>query len=52
MTKKTYGASNLPDGKRPPFWKSSVYDEPTWVSLAWIIGPLLLACVALYFAVR
>lgn len=38
--------------KRPAFWRSSLYAEPTWVSLAWIIGPGLLAGVAIYFAVR
>lgn len=40
------------EGKRPPPWKSSIYEEPNWVSLAWIIGPMLFAGVAIYFSVR
>jgi hypothetical protein len=39
-------------GKRPAFWRSSLYEEPTWVSLAWIVGPVLCAGIAIYFAVR
>jgi hypothetical protein len=38
-----------PEAKRLPPWKSSLYEEPTWVSLAWIIGPMLFAGVAIYF---
>lgn len=45
-------ASRNIEEKRPAFWRSSVYAEPTWVSLAWIIGPALLAGIAIYFAVR
>lgn len=43
--------SSRPEGKRLPFWRNSVYEEPTWVSLAWIAGPILLGAVALYFAI-
>jgi hypothetical protein len=35
--------------QRPPFWKGSTYKEPTWVSLAWIVAPLITATVAIYF---
>lgn len=52
MNARQTGALIGPDGKRPPPWKSSLYEEPTWVSLAWIIGPLSFAAVAIYFAVR
>jgi hypothetical protein len=38
-------------GKRPVFWRSSLYEEPMWVSLAWIIGPALCAGIAIYFVV-
>jgi hypothetical protein len=40
------------EGKRQAFWRSSLYEEPVWVSLAWIIGPALVAGIAIYFAVR
>ncbi|HKO90595.1 MAG TPA: hypothetical protein VJU61_05560 [Polyangiaceae bacterium] len=35
-----------------PWWRSSLYDEPVWVSVAWIIGPTLVAALAMYLAVR
>jgi len=41
-----------PEGKRPPGWRSSLYEEPMWVSVAWIVGPALVAAIAIYFAVR
>jgi hypothetical protein len=37
--------------KRAAFWRSSTYEEPTWVSLAWIIGPLLTAGILLYIVI-
>ena len=37
-------------GKRPTFWRNSTYEEPTWVSVAWIVGPMVLAAIAVYFA--
>jgi hypothetical protein len=52
MNAKENGSLIGPEGKRPPPWKSSLYDEPTWVSLAWIIGPMLFAGVAIYLSVR
>jgi hypothetical protein len=52
MNIKRRDASLRPEGKRPAFWRSSLYEEPTWISLAWIIGPALLAGIAIYFAVR
>jgi hypothetical protein len=35
-----------------PWWRSSLYEEPVWVSVAWIIGPLLIAGSAIYLAIR
>jgi hypothetical protein len=52
MNTRDRTASSSLDGQRPPFWRNSLYEEPTWVSLAWIIGPALVAGIAIYFAVR
>jgi hypothetical protein len=41
-----------PEGKRPAPWKSSLYEEPLWKSVAWLVGPALFAAAAIYFAVR
>jgi hypothetical protein len=41
-----------PERKRPAFWRSSLYEEPAWVSLAWVIGPAFLAGIAIYFVLR
>lgn len=38
--------------KSPPFWRNSLYEEPTWVSLAWTLGPVLVAGILIYFVVR
>ena len=35
-----------------PWWRSSLYEEPVWVSLAWLVAPMLLAGVTIYFAIR
>lgn len=32
-------------------WRSSLYDEPMWVSIAWIAVPMGLAAIAIFFAV-
>jgi hypothetical protein len=32
-------------------WRSSLYEEPLWVSIAWIVGPAALAGLAIFFAV-
>jgi hypothetical protein len=32
-------------------WRSSLYEEPLWVSIAWIVGPATLAGIAIFFAV-
>ncbi len=40
------------EAKKPPPWRSSLYEEPLWVSLAWIIGPTVAAGLAIFFAVR
>ncbi|HVZ30855.1 MAG TPA: hypothetical protein VG963_00430 [Polyangiaceae bacterium] len=49
-------AENVPRLREPgdngPWWRSSLYYEPLWVSVAWIAGPLLLAGVALFYVVR
>jgi hypothetical protein len=52
MNAKEKGALIAPEGKRPPPWKSSLYEEPTWVSLAWILGPVLIAALVLFFVIR
>ena len=41
-----------PEGKRLAPWRSSLYEEPMWVSLAWVLGPLVAAVLGIYFAVR
>jgi hypothetical protein len=50
--KEDKGTLLAPEAKRLPPWKSSLYEEPNWVSLAWIIGPVLFAGVAIYLSVR
>lgn len=52
MNVKQKDALLSPERKRPVFWRSSLYEEPMWVSLAWMIGPALLAGIAIYLAVR
>jgi hypothetical protein len=39
-------------GKRLSPWRSSLYEEPLWVSVAWVLGPVVLAALGIYFAVR
>lgn len=39
-------------GKHPAFWRGSIYEEPLWVSLAWLIGPIIVAALAIYFVVN
>jgi hypothetical protein len=38
--------------ERAAFWRGSLYEEPMWVSLAWLIAPLLVAGLGIYLAVR
>jgi hypothetical protein len=52
MNEKRQRTSSSLKGKYPAFWRSSLYEEPTWVALAWIVGPALIAGIAIYFAVR
>lgn len=52
MNAKEKGALIGSEGKRPAPWKSSLYEEPTWVSLAWIVFPALFAAAGIYFAIR
>jgi hypothetical protein len=33
-------------------WKNSIYDEPTWVSLFWIVIPVGLAALGIFFAMK
>ncbi len=40
-----------PAGKRLAPWKSSLYEEPLWKSVAWLVGPALIAAIAIYFVV-
>ena len=41
-----------PLGQGASSWRSSLYEEPLWLSLAWIIGPLALAALGIIFVVR
>ncbi len=41
----------LPAGSHPPWWRSSLYKEPVWLSLVWLLVPLALASIVLYLAV-
>lgn len=52
MNAKDKGSLIGSEGKRLAAWRSSLYEEPLWVSLAWVIGPLLLAALGIFFAVR
>ncbi len=52
MNSKRTDAVLSPEDERPAFWRSSLYEEPVWASLAWVIGPVLLAGIAIYFAMR
>ena len=38
--------------KQASSWRSSLYDEPVWVSLAWIVIPMAFAGVAIFLAMR
>lgn len=38
--------------ERKKAWRSSLYDEPLWVSVAWIAVPVGLGALAIFFAVR
>ncbi len=51
MNAKDTGALISPEGKRLAPWRSSLYEEPLWLSLAWVIGPTLFAGILIYFAV-
>jgi hypothetical protein len=52
MNAKDKAALLGPQGKIPAPWKSSLYDEPLWVSVAWILVPVLVGGIAIYFSVR
>jgi hypothetical protein len=41
-----------PEGKRPAPWRNSLYAEPAWVSVAWIMVPIVIAALVIYFALR
>ena len=42
----------LHQANKHPWWRSSLYEEPVWVSVAWIVGPFAAALVAVYFAIK
>lgn len=42
----------LPAGTKAPWWRSSLYTEPVWVSVAWLAIPLTLALTVVFFATR
>lgn len=48
MNAKRNDGPLLQQGKRLPFWRNSTYEEPTWVSVTWIIVPVLVAGLAIY----
>jgi hypothetical protein len=50
MNEPPRSSSSSPANNRPRFWQNSLYEEPFWVSLAWIVGPLAAAGAAIYFA--
>ena len=52
MNERLRSSSSSPEGKRPAFWRNSLYEEPNWVSIAWMVGPILLAGFAIYLALR
>jgi hypothetical protein len=52
MNAKNKAALIGPEGKHPAPWKSSLYEEPLWVSIAWVVGPVLFASIAIYLSVR
>jgi hypothetical protein len=52
MNEKASGVLIGSDGKRRAGWRSSLYEEPLWVSVAWVVGPILLAASGIYFAIR
>jgi hypothetical protein len=52
MNSEEKGPQLEPLGKRLSPWRSSLYEEPVWVSLVWIIGPLAVAAVGVFLAMR
>ena len=51
MNAKRNDGSLLQQGRRPPFWKNSTYEEPVWVSLTWILVPVLIAGLTIYMVI-
>lgn len=45
-------AAPKPLGQGASSWRSSLYEEPLWVSLAWVLGPVALAALGILFALR
>lgn len=37
---------------RKKAWRSSLYDEPLWVSIAWIVVPVALGALAMFLTTR
>jgi hypothetical protein len=38
--------------ERRAAWRSSLYDEPLWVSIAWILVPVVLGALTIFLAIR
>lgn len=38
--------------ERKKAWRSSLYDEPLWVSIAWIVVPVGLGALVIFLAIR
>lgn len=51
MNTKRDDAPKLLERRRAKFWRNSTYEEPLYVSLAWIIIPLLIAGILIYVVV-
>lgn len=39
-------------GQGDSSWRSSLYEEPVWISVAWVVGPVALAALAILFALK
>lgn len=51
VTAKRDDASKFVKAEHTAFWRNSTYEEPTWVSLVWIVAPLFVAAVLIYVVI-
>jgi hypothetical protein len=52
MNTQEKGVQLQPLAKRLSPWRSSLYEEPLWVSLAWVLIPATLAALAIFLTLR